>query len=88
MKRKCHVRQLMTYDPRMKGLVFERKMALLREFVQELLGVYRGSAGCNTARAPDRSGFHFARGSVHIRIRSTARAPDRSGFHSARGSGV
>ena len=44
MKRKCHVRQLMTYDPRMKGLVFERKMVLLRKVVQELFGVYRGFA--------------------------------------------
>ena len=63
MKRKCHVRELVVHYPRTNRLVFEREMELLRKIVQELFGVCRGFAVCNTARAPDRSGFHSARGS-------------------------
>ena len=54
MKRKCHVRELVAHHPRANGLVFKRKMALLRKLVQELFGVYRGFAVCNTARAEAR----------------------------------
>ncbi len=45
----------------------------------------RGSEIAESARAPDRSGFHSARGSG---VEDVTEAPDRSGFHSARGSGV